>query len=197
MALLFLISTQEVGAKAGSWFTAGAGVHVTYRGAMVDQKRKDLPMSGGLHLRAKLLRIIGIQVDFEWPGGGDDPLAIANLDNVVLAPNLNVIGTIEVFPNRYFSPMLLGGYGWDITHKSRPGMIIAGLAAEVQLTKHWTLGGECRLIIPAPSTASDMVAAIRAAATDGQKSAQISANDPDQFFNLRNYQFILTLRYYL
>ena len=178
-------------------FTGGIGVHFGANGHLMHQDRGESPILVGMHLRAKLLRIIGLQVDYSGPEGGDDPTLVTDLSTFTVVPSLTLAMTLEPVPNRWFSPFLIGGYGWDLSKKSRPTAIVVGGGFEIPLTQHWALHAEVRFLLPTPQTATAAVQSAVTAQAASEKKSKLSDASPTDVYSVESYQILLSVRFYL
>jgi len=145
--------------------------------------------------RLKFFRGFGIDASCTF-GAVDaiDPSLARTTKELFPSPNVRLLGILEPFPNRWFSPYLVGGAGWATRTTSRVSTWLAGLGLQIGMGPHVAIALEGFLLLPRPDDAASFLQRSESARLAGQDVARVGLGD---LVNANRIETQLVLRYYL
>ena len=136
---LCMVMPSLVQADADDKVSLGFGFHATIHRAVSYEDGN--AMAGGAQVRLRLARHFSIRMEYDF---AKDRVAnvdqATNLAQLVPYPDLQAGIGIYPVPNKYLSPYLMGGVGFNTGTGVNVPVFYGGLGLETTLFKHWVLG---------------------------------------------------------
>jgi hypothetical protein len=183
-----LFSPASARAEADSLVALGLGVHGTMH--LSDAYNAGEGLGGGAQLRLKLLRVIGVRMDYDFGRMVDNPVSTATRpSDLVPYPDLRFAAGIHFFPNKYLSPHIAAGMGVNTKVGFSVPVLLVGAGLETTIKDHWVIGFTGQVYYPTPNRVSKFI-------SDQIAVGKMNWSAKD-FLVPAAYQFGLELSYYL
>ena len=183
---LCLAAPSLARADADDKVSLGFGFHATVHRAVSYEDGN--AMAGGAQVRLRLARHFSIRLEYDF---AQDLVAsvdeASNLAQLVPYPDLQAGIGIYPVPNKYVSPYLMGGIGFNTGTGVDVPVFYGGLGLETTFFKHWVLGGSCKVFYATAGRYSRFM-------EQQQEGANYGLMD---FIKPHTYQVNVELTYYL
>ncbi len=163
----------------------GFGFHATIHRAVAYEEGN--AMAGGAQVRLRLANHFSLRLEYDFAQD-----TVANIDEatslaqLVPYPDLQAGIGIYPVPNKYLSPYLMGGIGFNTGTGINVPVFYGGLGLETTFFKHWVLGASGKVFYATAGRYSRF--------TEKQEGANYGLMD---FIKPQTYQVNVELTYYL
>lgn len=184
---LCLATPGLVRADVNDKVSLGFGFHATIHRAVSYEEGN--AMAGGAQVRLRLAKHFSIRLEYDFAQD-----LVANVDEATtlaqLVPYPDIQGGIGIYPvpNKYLSPYLMGGIGFNTGTGVSVPVFYGGLGLETTFFKHWVLGASCKVFYATAGRYSRFL--------DNQQEGATNYGLMD-FIKPHTYQVNVELTYYL